>query len=280
MGLRINSNIEAMNSYRNLNNTQGALAKSLERLSSGLRINRAADDAAGLSISENLRAQVNGFQQASRNAQDGISLIQTAEGALGETTSLLQRVRELAVQSANSGANDQASRDAIGREVIQTLAEIDRIASATVYGSKNLLDGSNTAGFTFHVGSSGNAFNALNVTVTAMNSSSLGMTSATLAAAITGTNAASALVSIDTAIASVTTTRASLGAFQNRLTSTISNLGVAVENLSASRSRITDTDMALEMTNFSKQQILQQAGTAMLSQANGLPQGVLQLLQG
>jgi flagellin len=279
MGLRINTNVEAMNAYRNLDNTQGMLQKSLERLSSGLRINRAADDAAGLSISEGLKSQINGFQQAARNAQDGISLIQTAEGALNETTSLLQRVRDLTVQASNSGSNDQASRDAIGREVTQALNEIDRIASATVYGSKSLLDGSQASGMTFHVGYNGASTNAITVAVTAMNSSSLGMTSATIVSAVTGTNAAAALVSIDAALATVTRTRSTLGSFQNRLQSTISNLGVAVENLTASKSRITDTDMAEEMTNFSKQQILQQAGTAMLGQANSLGQGVLRLLQ-
>ncbi len=280
MGLMINTNVEALNAYRNLSGTQGSLAKSLERLSSGLRINRAADDAAGLSISENLKSQINGFKRASTNAQDGISLIQTAEGALNETTNLLQKVRSLAVQAANVGANDQAARDAIGREVTQSLAEIDRIASATVFGSKSLLDGSATAGFTFHVGYNGSSFNQLNVKVNATNSSSLGLTSATITAAITGGTASSWLTSIDNALASITSTRSSLGSYQNRLESTIANLGVAVENLSASRSRIVDTDMADEMTNFSKQQILQQAGTAMLAQANSLPNSVLQLLRG
>ena len=280
MGLQINTNIEALNAYRNLSNTQGSLSKSLERLSSGLRINRAADDAAGLSISENLRSQINGFKRASTNAQDGISLIQTAEGALGETTNLLQKVRSLAIQAANVGANDQTARDAIGREVSQSLSEIDRIASATVFGSKSLLDGSATAGFTFHVGYNGASFNQLNVRVTATNSSSLGLTSATLVAAITAGTASGWLASIDTALANVTSTRSNLGSYQNRLESTIANFGVAVENLSASRSRIVDTDMANEMTNFSKQQILQQAGTAMLAQANSLPNSVLQLLKG
>ena len=282
MGLQINTNIEAMNAYRNLSNTQGSLSKSLERLSSGLRINRAADDAAGLSISENLRSQISGFKRASTNAQDGISLIQTAEGALAETTSLLQRVRDLAVQAANTGANDSAARAAIGREVTQSLAEIDRIAQATVYGSKNLLDGSAAAsgGFTFHVGYNGSAFNQLNVSVGNMGAASLGLSSTTIVAAITGTTAANALASIDAALQNVTTARSTLGAYQNRLESTISNLGVAVENLSASESRIRDTDMAEEMTNYSKQQILQQAGTAMLAQANSLPNGILQLLQG
>ena len=279
MGLRINQNIEAMNAYRNLSGTEGRLSKSLEKLSSGLRINRAADDAAGLAISESLRSQINGFKVATRNAQDGISLLQTAEGALGETTSLLQRIRDLAVQASNIGANDTSARDAIGREVTQALSEIDRIASATVFGSKTLLDGSNAAGFTFHVGFNGSTYNQMNVTISGMSSGALGLDSTTIVAAITGVSASTSLASIDSAISSVTTTRSSLGAYQNRLESTISNLGVAVENLSASESRIRDTDMAQEMTNFSKLQILQQAGTAMLAQSNQLPQGVLSLLQ-
>jgi flagellin len=280
MGLRINTNVEAFNSYRNLSATAGNLSKSLEKLSSGMRINRAADDAAGLAISENLRSQVNGFKVATRNAQDGISLLQTAEGALGETTNILQRVRDLTVQAANIGAGDQSSRDAIGREVTQALNEIDRIASATVYGSKNLLDGSESAGFTFHVGYSGASYNQISVSISGMSSAALGLASSTLVASITGTNAASALASIDAALTNVATVRSTIGSYQNRLESTISNLGVAVENLSASQSRIRDVDMAEEMTNFSKLQILQQAGTSMLAQANGLPNGVLQLLRG
>jgi flagellin len=278
MGLRINQNVEAMNAYRNLTGTSNSLSKSLERLSSGMRINRAADDAAGLSISENLKSQVNGFKTASKNAQDGISLLQTAEGALNETTNLLQRVRDLAVQAANTGANDQSARDAIGKEVTQALNEIDRISQATVFGSKNLLDGSQTAGFTFHVGYNGSAYNQLNLTIGGMSAAALGLS--TIAFTITGTNAASALASIDAAITNVSTTRTAIGSYQNRLESTIANLGVSVENLSASESRIKDTDMAEEMTNFSKLQILQQAGTAMLGQANQLPQSVLSLLKG
>jgi flagellin len=278
MGLRINTNVEAFNSYRNLTNTSNQLGKSLEKLSSGMRINRAADDAAGLSISENLKSQISGFKRASENAQDGISLLQTAEGALNETTNLLQRVRDLAVQAANVGANDQAARDALGKEVTQAMNEIDRIASATVFGNSNLLDGSQSAGFTFHVGYNGSSYNQINVSIGGQSAAALGLTG--IAAAITGTNAAAALASIDAAITSVSSTRSDIGAYQNRLESTISNLGVAVENLSASQSRIVDTDMAAEMTNFSKLQILQQAGTSMLGQANSLPQGVLSLLRG
>jgi flagellin len=278
MGLRINQNIEAINAYRNLTGTSTQLSKSLERLSSGLRINRAADDAAGLSISENLKSQINGFKVASKNAQDGISLLQTAEGALGETTNLLQRVRDLAVQAANSGANDQSARDAIGKEVTQALAEIDRIAAATVFGSKSLLNGSESGGFTFHVGYNGATYNQLNIKIGGMSSGALKLSS--IASQITGTNAAQSLAAIDAALTNVTSARSDIGSYQNRLESTIANLGVAVENLSASRSRIVDTDMAQEMTNFSKLQILQQAGTSMLGQANQLPQGVLSLLQG
>jgi flagellin len=280
MGLTVNTNIDAMDAYRNLNSTSNSLAKSLQRLSSGLRINNASDDAAGLSISQNLQSQISGFKQATANAQDGISLLQTADGALTETTNLLQRVRQLTVQAANVGANDQASRESIGREVKQALAEIDRIASATVFGSKNLLDGSQSAGFTFNVGFSGASYNQINVAISGMSSGALGLTSATLVSTITGTNAASALASIDAALTNVTTARSNLGAYTNRLSSTISNLGVAVQNLSASQSRIQDTDMAEEMTNFSKLQILQQAGTAMLAQANSLPSSVLSLLKG
>jgi len=278
MGLRINQNIAAMNAYRNLSKTDMQLSKSLEKLSSGFRINRAADDAAGLSISEGLRSEVSGFKMAVRNAQDGVSLIQTAEGALGEVTSLLQRVRELAVQAANSGANDQAARDAIGSEVTQDLNEIDRIGASTVYGSKNLLAAAGT--FTFQIGYSGAASNQLGVAVSAVSSGALGVTIAATVAAITGTNASSALASIDTAIATISSQRSSLGAYQNRLESAVNSLGVATENLASSESRIRDTDMAQEMVNFTRNQILIQAGTSMLAQANSAQQSVLQLLKG
>lgn len=281
MGLKINTNIDALTSYRNLSTTEGKLSKSLTRLSSGLRINSAADDAAGLSIATNLGSQVSGFRVAMRNAQDGISLLQTADGALTETTNLLQRVRDLTVQAANVGANDQPARNAIGEEVTQALREIDRIASATVFGSKNLLDGSAAAsgGFTFHVGYSGAQYNQLNLSISGMSTGALGMTLTSIVSAITGVNAADALASIDSALRTVTATRSTIGAFQNRLASTVANLGVASENLQSSQSRILDTDMAEEMTNFSKLQILQQAGTSMLAQANQLPQGVLSLLR-
>ena len=277
MGLRINQNIAAFNSYRNLTVTDGQMAKSLEKLSSGFRINRAADDAAGLSISERLRSQVGGLKVAVRNAQDGISVIQTAEGALNEVHTLLQRMRDLAVQASNSGAQDSASQTAAATEVQQAVNEIDRISSATKYGSNALLNASVTGGFTFLVGSDGASVNVINFSISSVSSSSLSVNavSASVASGLT-----SAISAIDSAISYVSSVRSTLGAYQNRFESTINNLGVAVENLSASESRIRDTDMAQEMVNFTRSQILVQAGTAMLGQANQAPQSVLSLLRG
>ena len=274
MGLQINHNIMAMNAYRNLSQTQGDLSKSLEKLSSGLRINRAADDAAGLVVSEKLRSQVSGLGVAVRNAQDGISVVQTAEGALTETTSILQRMRDLAVQANNVGGVDSSAQAAAQTEVDQLAKELDRIATTTKFGSKSLLNGSFTgAAGDFLVGS--NAGETINVGIANMSFTGLGFTGTTLSV-----TAATALASIDAALGTVGSTRGNLGAVQNRLEHTIANLSVAKENLSASESRIRDTDMADEMTRFTRSNILQQAGTAMLSQANSQSQGVLQLLRG
>jgi flagellin len=274
VGLRINQNIAAMNAYRNLSVTDGQLSKSLEKLSSGFRINRAADDAAGLSISEGLRAQTNGLKVAVRNAQDGISVVQTAEGALTESHSILQRMRELAVQAANTGAADTASRDAAELEVNQLASELTRISDTTRYGSTALLDGSFSG--TFQIGA--NAGEVLNVAVSQdFSAGSLGVGSLDFTAL---TGASAALASIDAAITTVSNSRANLGAVQNRFEHTIANLSVAAENLSASESRIRDTDMAQEMVSFTRAQILTQAGTAMLAQANSAPQSVLSLLRG
>ena len=374
MSLRINQNIDALNSYRNLSVTQGQMSKSLEKLSSGFRINRAADDAAGLAISEGLRSQVGGLKVAVRNTQDGVSVVQTAEGALTETHSILQRLRDLAVQSAND-SNDVNSRAAINTEATQLNAELDRIAGKTTFNNVNLLDGSFT-GKKFQVGYAANdtitvgitsngtggakstwangaasttaatatfTHNGVATTTAALTASTdanniasqlnndaafkasyvatvdstggLVVTSTDgLAGAITvsgaglagahvdaapGANAGfsstdlgvnginlgtqaganTALTAIDNAIKAVSTSRASLGALQNRFEHTINNLNVAVENLSASESRIRDTDMASEMVNFTRANILSQAGTAMLAQANQAPQSVLQLLR-
>jgi flagellin len=395
MGLRVNNNIAAMNAYRNLTTTEGQMSKSLEKLSSGFRINRAADDAAGLAISEQLRSQVGGLKVAQRNAQDGISVIQTAEGALTETHALLQRVRDLSVQAANLGANSEEARKAAASEVEQALAEIDRISKATKFGGTQLLDGNGGVGaktFSFQVGSEAAAVNQVSVSINAMNSTGLSLdasktpatngsiaftyadtdataadiqlaaseigftlngesrtvkvaagtyTAAQLATAVnnalssygdvtatvdpatttvkieakvaglkqgdfepvsnsggfgagtatdgTGEVSVATLVTAghrnalnraDVAIKAVSEQRGALGASQNRLEHTIANLAVTTENLSASESRIRDTDMAQEMTNYTRSQILVQAGTAMLAQANSSTQSVLSLLRG
>jgi flagellin len=397
MGLRVNQNIGAMNAYRNLSVNDGQMSKSLEKLSSGLRINRSADDAAGLSASESLRAQVGGLKVAMRNAQDAISVVQTAEGALSEVHSILQRMRDLAVQASNSGAADTNARTAANTELQQLNDELDRIGNTTRFGSQTLLKGTpasvtgvvtggtvttssadfqltgtfrhqttganvalttaavtvadgtystaasyqtalqnginstlatnniaansltatvtdvgsgvwkvelstgvlssgstfsigtsdttgvtasgtstsqaNTFAGTFQIGS--NSGENLNVTFNGVSSTIL----STRALDLVG-NASAAIGTLDTAITTVSTSRANLGAVQNRFEHTINNVSVAVENLSASESRIRDTDMASEMVNFTKSQILSQAGTAMLAQANSAPQGVLQLLRG
>jgi flagellin len=276
MGLRINQNIAAMNSYRNLSITDGQMSKSLEKLSSGFRINRAADDAAGLAISEKLRSQVTGLNTASSNAQNAVSLIQTAEGALNETHSILQRQRELSVQSAND-TNTDADRVQIQKEVTQLTAELDRIAGTTEFNGKKLLNGeATTTPLTFQIGA--NSGQTLTVAIANQDSATLfGMAGAPDVSTQAG--AAAAITSLDSAIATVSGSRADLGAVQNRLEHTVNNLGVAAENLAASESRIRDTDMAKEMMSFTRAQILSQAGTAMLAQANQAPQGVLSLLR-
>jgi flagellin len=271
MGLQINNNVAAFNAYRNLSATQGELGKNLEKLSSGFRINRAADDAAGLAISEGLRAQVGGLKQAARNAQDGVSVVQTAEGALTEVHAMLQRVRDLSVQAAND-SNNADSRKAIQAEITQLGQALGDIKDRTEFNGTKLLDGS-TASLAFQVGA--NKDETLSVSMTDLSA----VVSAV--ASVDVTSAASAQLAIDTVstqITSVSQDRANLGASQNRLEHTINSLNVSIENLTASESRIRDTDMASEMTTFSKNQILSQAGTAMLAQANQMPQGVLKLL--
>jgi len=274
MGLRINSNIEALNAHRHLSIISSQLAKSMERLSSGLRINRASDDAAGLAISEKILAQVKGLEQAVRNAQDAISLVQTAEGALQETQGILQRLRELAVQAANGTLTDD-DRAAIQKEVDNLLQEIDRIALTTEFNPNPLLGGTLTTDttFTFHVGAG--SLHYIELSIGAANTAALEINGLKVT---TAALAQSAIASLDNAIKLVSDNRANLGAMQNRLEHTIANLGVASENLQAANSRIRDVDMAAEMMTYTKLQILQQAGTAMLAQANLAPQAVLKLL--
>ena len=393
--MRINQNTMANNAYRNLSTTNMSLGKSLEKLSSGFRINRAADDAAGLVISQNLRAQTSGLRQATRNAQDGISVVQTAEGALNEVHTILNRMRDLGVQSANSGANDQGAQDAAQAEISALSLEVTRISTSTQFGGIKLLSGTygvsaatttgnvnaavagsaGTNGFTIaiaggsaiavgsvdmsgtsasakaaslqtavntalsgagsvHAGNASvtadattgllkleikglkdtqnfttsafeattaaatgwtagagtaatgtggqfqigaNSTDTLNVKITGVDLTTLGIT--TLSVNSGSTNSAAAITAIDGAITKVSKQRGDLGAFQNRFESMINNLSVTTENLVASESRIRDTDMAAEMTNFTKNQILSQAGTAMLAQANQVPQSILSLLR-
>src|ERR1700712_3704656 len=272
MSLRVNTNTMAMNAYRNLSATDNSMSKNLEKLSSGLRINRAGDDAAGLVTSENLRSQVSGLKQAVRNAQDGISVVQTAEGALTEVHSMLQRMRDLAVQAANTGSNGTTAIAAAQAEVNQLVSAIGDIASRTTFNGTALLATSGGSTLSFQTGA--NSGETLSVSLADMGVSALGISSLSLG------NASSAITTLDTAINSVATQRGVFGAAQNRLEHTIANLSVSQENLSASESRIRDTDMAQEMTQFSKSQILMQAGTAMLAQANSSAQGVLSLLRG
>ena len=272
----INHNMNAANALRNSNINQGSAAKSMEKLSSGLRINRAGDDAAGLSISEKMRAQIRGLNQASTNAQDGISMVQTAEGALNETQNILQRMRELAVQAAN-GTNVTEDRSAIQVELEQLSQEVDRIADTTEFNTQNLFStstGANTV--TFQVGANSGQFIA--VTFSNMTATSLSVSTSDIS--VDTTDKATASISIiNEAIIKVSTQRSTLGAVQNRLEHTIANLDNAAENLTAAESRIRDVNMAKEMSNFSKYNILQQASQAMLAQANQLPQNVLQLLR-
>ncbi|MGN1399872.1 MAG: flagellin [Bacillus sp. (in: firmicutes)] len=270
--MRINHNIAALNTHRQLNSATNAQSKSMEKLSSGLRINRAGDDAAGLAISEKMRAQVKGLDMASKNAQDGISLIQTAEGALNETHSILQRMRELAVQSAND-TNTDLDRGELQKEVAELITELDRIAGDTEFNTQKLLEGS-FEDKTFHIGA--NADQKITLSIDSMKADDLTVDGIDIA---TQTGANGAITTIQTAIDKVSSERAKLGANQNRLEHTINNLGTSSENLTAAESRIRDVDMAKEMMEQTKSSILAQAAQAMLAQANQQPQGVLQLLR-
>ena len=269
MSLRIQSNVEAFNAHRQLVQTGDKLGKAMERLSSGYRINRASDDAAGLAISEKLRAQIGGLDQAQRNAQDAVSLVQTAEGAMGEVHSMLQRVRDLAVQF-NNGTLSTSDKAAITAEVAQLCAEIDRIGQDTKFNGIALLTG--TSAITFQVGGEDGQ-------TIAVNAVQLFGGSGKVDSAIFGFTGTVTLASIDAAIQNVSDARSTFGSVQNRLEHTLNNLANYQENLTGAESRIRDVDMASEMVNFTKLNILQQAGTSMLAQANQAPQAVLSLLR-
>ncbi len=275
----VQHNMSALNTNRQLGGTNKLLANSTEKLSSGYRVNRAADDAAGLSISEKMRGQIRGLNQASTNAQDGQSLIQTAEGALGEIHSVIQRMRELVVQASND-TNVSADRTAIGLELQALSSEIDRIASQTEFNTMKLLSG----GFSNKVLQVGaNATQTIKFSISAMSSAKLGVTVATIADKVKGKTAGSAISplisTVNKALSLVSQQRSKLGALQNRLDHTIANADNMAENLQASESKIRDVDMAKEMVTYSAKSILQQAGQSMLAQANQATQGVLSLLR-
>ena len=270
----VQHNLSAMNTNRQMGIVSSSLQKSTEKLSSGYKINRAGDDAAGLTISEKMRSQIRGLNKAATNAQDGISLIQVAEGALNETHSILQRMNELATQAAND-TNTSLDRTAIKQEMSQLTSEIDRIQNTTQFNTKNLLDGTFSGGLKLQVGSlSGQS---IQISISKMDASSIGIHASSLSVS-SFEGAGSAMTAIQSAINAVSKQRSALGAVQNRLEHTINNLNTTSENTSAAESRIRDTDMASEMVEYSKNNILQQAGQSMLAQANQANQGVLSLL--
>ena len=309
--MRIQHNITALNAHRNLTNNNSSVGKNLEKLSSGYKINRAGDDAAGLAISEKMRAQITGLETAQKNANDGVSLVQTAEGALTEVHSMLNRMVELATQSAN-GTYTSANRGEMQKEINALMAEIDRIGNTANFNGIKMFDGS-VSSINLHVGEEGTQNNQIGVTFKAMNSAGLGLTTAASASGTSNTsgtsgaasgatsvstaagtvygpgsgmadvtssdNARQAISIINNAIDMISSMRSDFGALQNRLEHTINNLGVQTENITASESRIRDVDMAQEMMAYTKNNILVQASQAMLAQANQVPQGVLQLLQ-
>ena len=272
----IQHNIAAINSYRNLSINQNALSKNLEKLSSGYRINRAGDDAAGLAISETMRSQINGLNQAVNNANDAVGLIQTAEGAMTETHSMLQRMKTLATQAAN-GTYTETARKNIKSEIDALNSEITRIATTTKFNGESPLNpDKNKPNLTFFIGATADKTNAMTVAQMTMTAKALTIDKIDV---VTTTAAFKAMASIDAAIERVSTYRATLGAAQNRLEHTVNNLKVTSENITSAESRIRDTDMADEITAYTKNNILLQAAQSMLSQSNAMPQGVLSMLQ-
>jgi flagellin len=281
MSISVLTNVASLNAQRNLATTQASLAASVGRLSSGMRINSAGDDAAGLGISENLQSNIRSLAQAQRNANDGVSLTQVAEGSMNDMQGIVTRMRELAVQSANGtlGANE---RGYIQTEFGKLSQEIDRISKVTNFDGQALLDGAAATGLNFQIGINSSANDTISLSIATLTTSTLGSTGAakiTAASLSTVTNAKAAIGTFDAAIRQLSKARANLGATQNRMTVTVSNLSVAQENLSAANSRIRDVDVANESANLTKSQILSQAGLAVLAQANQLPQAALSLLR-
>lgn len=290
MSLRINTNVAALNAYNNLSVNQNNLENAFSQLSSGLRINKAADDASGLAISQNLTTQINGLTQAVSNAQDATNVAQIADGALSTSQNILQRMHTLVVQAANSGTQDSTSLGAIQQELSSLSNQLDSISSQTAFGGKNLLDGTyngvfqvgNNGGDTITLalqsgGASGNSFKAADLGVDASYTGGTG--GGTLDVTAAGFSASTALTAINNALTTVSTARATIGATQNQLSYTTTNLQTAITNVTASRSNLTDADLATEVTAMTQNQILTQAATSVLAQANSAPQAILKLLQ-
>ncbi len=275
MALSVNTNVTSMFAQQSLGKATMALSKSMSRLSSGLRVQSAADDAAGLAISESFKAKIRSLNQARRNANDGVSLIQVADGALKEIGNMLGRMRELAVQAAN-GTLNTGQRSYLNQEFSDLKSEIDRIAATTEFNGVQLIDGSQVAGISFQVGAGNTGNDQITVSILTTGTTALGINAETVS---TGTKASAAISALDAAIDSLASRRATLGAAQNRLQVTMSNLETYATNLAAANSRIVDVDVAAETANLTKQQILVQAGTAMLAQANQGPQVALNLLR-
>jgi len=275
MAISVVTNVASLRAQRNLNKTASAMTGHIEKLSSGLRINKAGDDAAGSAISSQLTAYEQGLKQANRNANDGVSLIQTAEGAMNEMTGIVQRMRELSVQASNEGTMDTTERGYLNQEFQLLESELDRIVSVTEYNGQKLVDGSVSTGVSFQVGMKNTGNDRISVSIANSNSTTLGLNDEALS---TATAAQKAIAALDTALQTINTTRGTLGATQNRLEATMSNLSVMHENMAAGNSRIKDVDVAEESAAFTRSQILSQAGTSMLAQANSLPQSALSLI--
>jgi len=275
MALSVVTNVASLRAQSNLNKTSNSMTSHIEKLSSGLRINRAGDDAAGSAISSQMTAYEQGLKQASRNANDGVSLIQTAEGAMNEMTGIVQRMRELAVQASNEGTMDTTERGYLDQEFQTLESELDRIVNVTEYNGQKLIDGSISTGVSFQVGMRNTGNDRISLSVATSGSTSLGLNDESLG---TSTGAQKAIAALDSALQTINTSRGTLGATQNRLEATMSNLSIMHENMASGNSRIKDVDVAEESAAFTRSQILSQAGTSMLAQANSLPQSALSLI--
>jgi len=275
MAISVVTNVSSLRAQRNLSKTHDALGQHVNRLSSGLRINRAGDDAAGSAISSQMTAYEQGLKQASRNSNDGISLIQTAEGAMNEVGGIVTRMRELAVQASNEGTMDTTERGYLDQEFQLLESELDRIVNVTEYNGQKLVDGAISHGVSFQVGMRNTTNDRITISIAQSSSTQLGLNDEHLSSS---TGAQKAITALDTALQTINTTRGTLGATQNRLEMTMSNLGVMHENTAAGNSRIKDVDVAAETASFTRSQILSQAGTSMLAQANSLPQSALALI--